>query len=306
MARVRTNQASALVCQSVEEAGRGAGGAREAEALQRRAWVVLVAFALPALHSRVVAGTLLPGRCRPAEEAFYDVEQRQQPTAGEDSGAEPAPPSAASLRRGAACVGYATALDAAHCALNLLPLHGWRGDQRARAHAFVLALLVDLVPHTAGLRLRFGGEDDLADVVECRADPECYDPTFWAALQAAWTSPPCAGVLRARGALRRGDDARAAAGAEAAARLAAGVAAAPAAAGAVAPGGGLLRCGLPSCGRREARALQFRVRGHCPALRYCCAEHAKQHWPAAHAHAPPEGGAGEAGGERNGGGTAAA
>lgn len=56
--------------------------------------------------------------------------------------------------------------------------------------------------------------------------------------------------------------------------------------GAVAAGGAFLRaCSLPSCGRKEAAPLDFRVCALCNAVAYCCEAHSASHWRAGHRRA---------------------
>ena len=76
VASLRAEQCLALSNQSVDEEKRGPAGAAEVEKLMRRAWVVLLAYALPLLQCRLDKGTLLPGTLRKVEEAF-DVYEHQ-------------------------------------------------------------------------------------------------------------------------------------------------------------------------------------------------------------------------------------
>lgn len=294
-------------------ASNGSLAARQATARRARSAALAAASAL---LRRCAYGTLLPGRCRAEEEAHQKhvlrcVNRAAAAAAGRPDGAAAKPDSAA-LRANAAAAGHDALMEGACAALALLcapplfaqPPPGEEGAAAAAAAAATLRAVVvaalDAIPAVSARGapvFESSAERNLAAFVAAVVAPRrgaaaLIDPAFYSAVMAKWASPAVAEALRSRG----GGAAAAAASREggggdggepgeqrgpaAEARPAAGAAAAgaPAAAAAAAT----RACGLPSCGKAEAFARQFRVCGGCGAVAYCGEEHAAAAWKAGH------------------------
>ena len=231
---------------------------------------------LETLERRRASDTLLPGRCRAHEVAWYaDMLRCDRSYLPEDAPQRPADERAATLHlaQTAPRVGVAVYFDVAHTVY--LTLLG-RSTSRAPPDLF-LASCLTYTEHALRLVLQRASEHtfltlhesvfvdafrtDLLPILMPQA-PEC------ARVLAAWRDLEHSGALnKLHGqelceSFRRAEQQRAAA-------LAAKDAAVP-----------LRTCALPSCCAREAHVAHFKKCSACGAVVYCSKEHQAEHWPA--------------------------
>jgi hypothetical protein len=224
---------------------------------------------MAALNRRKAAGTLLPGGCRPVEEAYQMAIKRYNfgsAGATQASAAE----NAAFL---APYLGIATYIIAAKSVAFMLSnaaalrnAYVLSDEQKHAAYLF-LSCALDLMTRPRDYDRWLSGEPGLVcelrkliPAVSSMAEPSTKK------LCAAWRRMLRSGVLRARG-IDRGIDktqqlqARISEAAEA--DLAAGR---------------LQQCALAGCAARETHASQFKRCGACRAVCYCCHEHQVEDW----------------------------
>ena len=250
-------------CESVSVANLAmkASGA-EKEALERRAWNVLISL-INLLQRRLAANTLLPGTIR-EEELDYDVRVRAAAKRAQNA---PVPPPAV-LHIRASTMGYNTLLLAMFGSLNLLPLPSLPTVQTRMVQSFVLQGL-DIIPRTAiGIPYKVVFEDDLVVIIE-QMNPRNYDPIFYTAVLRKWRSHAVSSVLQARGVLQTGIAKYEQSAAEFQARQRADFAK-----------HGLRDCALPSCAKTEKTVKEFAGCSGCRSVVYCCLEHQALNWRA--------------------------
>ena len=235
--------------------------------------------ALATLQRRLAAGTLLRGRCRPYEVAWYD--QRCSLVAN-DGGR---PPSKAGKAEWARLVGFDALATCAHNVLQdvLLTQH----SPNARQRAFCALVVASLDAMSARL------SDDAAAASLAAGNPNFLwtcaqnglvmsfreavargmlerETAAGAALAAAWARLEATGVLAAMGSAVD----------EKAASVAQTVAAREAARVAAAAGSECRQCALSGCSAREMHAAHFKSCAACRGVAYCSKEHHVAHWPA--------------------------
>jgi hypothetical protein len=222
--------------------------------------------AVDTLLRRKAAGTLMPGTCRAAEEAWF-VRRRTDDVEREDD--EPAATLAAPF------VGYHLLMHAA----NNVPLMLQTADLRASTLTqeqlqkcmVLLAEAVDcfLRPRADSLALGMEGKfaKHMRDFVVSPGLILSYGGAGAAQLLERWLHVEQSGELQRRNVSTFWEESRLGVGA-----LAAAVAAA-----AAAPG--LRCCALASCGAREQHPAHFKSCGACKTVAYCCREHQVADWP---------------------------
>ena len=232
----------------------------------------LLPSVMAVLERRKAAGRLLPGTCRPVEEAYYLSMSRRD---GELFGHTPAYAAerAALL---APFVGvemyFRVASSLAYMLNNMETLMLKRAfvlsDEQKHAAYLFLASAVDLMARPLELDAYLAGETEI--VKELRilipkvSDVDLPETTK---LCAAWRRLLHSGMLHARGIdsgidfwLQRNARLRAAAAADLAA-------------------GRLQRCALAGCAASESHVSQFKRCGACRTVCYCSREHQVEDWP---------------------------
>ena len=239
-------------------------------AVHRTHLVALMSDAVAALERRRVAGTLLPGACLPAEEAWiaHDVQ-----TAG---GVGVPAAEAASL---ATLVGYDQFLRGAASVLALLitaELYAAECSfvqfQRFAQHVVhAAALMQQPRPYCAAM---MGAEVAFVDALQAGVE---FSGTFGLdgrlvpLLTGAWEGLQRSGVLEARHIeenLRQLEEA-----------MEPSVRAQQEAVQKSLTAPGLRRCALDGCGAKEAHPTHFKSCAACRAVVYCCREHQVEGWP---------------------------
>ena len=275
VALLRAEQASAVYCHSV------APTLTVAEADEARETIksVLLPQFLSTLTRRKAAGTLLPGRCRAAEVAWFwaAVERKLLQDGAVYAAAR------ASAEAAAPEVGLDAYLKAAYVTLDVLrrmgPLQMPREMQRSLA-AFVASAfelmaqpreLLSIVADNNTCVLSAGPEQLLARNARRTFQNETFcsnvDGEAFFTLVTAWQRVERSGAIAMRQldadhfptlSIRAG---LAAAAADAAVR-------------------GLHECALDTCASKEVHVSQFKRCGACRTVSYCCREHQLADWPA--------------------------
>jgi hypothetical protein len=248
--------------------------------------VKLLPSAARVLQRRLAAGTLLPGACRPIEEAWFSVYRERR-----DAACGRAKESPREQRLFAPFVGYLTYMAAGALATDLLSTVSGSAlpvDHMRMLYALVTSA-VDLVaqPRPASpplqqvVSLRLQGEQSFVTglrqlFVRAPAGPAVPHshgaPSFpfeveARQLAAAWQRVLAADVLQPRGLDERTEERSDRERDESLAAAKAALAREPRRA-----------CGLPSCGRQEAHASQFKLCAACNGAVYCSKEHQAEHW----------------------------
>jgi len=243
----------------------------DADDALREACLLLLPSVMAVLDRRKAAGTLLPGSCRPVEEAFQKAAARLELELQGCTQADAAESAAALAPYVGLETYFCVAANVAYMVNNT--------NKGALARAFVLS---DEQKHTAYLFV--------ADALDLMARPRDFDT--WLAgepglvrelrglipalsdmhkpalkkLRAAWRRMLRSGVLRARG-IDEGIDLSHERHLRISAALDAEVAA------------GLLQpCALEGCAASESHASQFKRCGACRTVCYCCKEHQVADW----------------------------
>ena len=235
--------------------------------------------ALVTLQRRLAAGTLLGGRCRPYEVAWYD--QRCSLVAN-DGGR---PPSAAGKAEWARLVGFDALSQAAHNVLQEVLFSQHSPDARERQRCALVVAALDaatarLSDDAAAASLAAGNPNFLWTCAQnglvmsfreavARGVLE-RETASGAALAAAWARLEETGVLVTMGSAM--DASAASVSSTVASREAARVAAA------AAPE--CHECALSGCSAREMHAAHFKSCAACRGVAYCSKEHQVAHWPA--------------------------
>ena len=264
---LRFQQLQALICHATASAARPA----DADDALREVFLRLQPSMMAVLDRRKAAGTLLPGSCRPAEEAYeMDASRHNMELQGATR--------ALAVKRSALLapfVGIDTYFRAATCAAHMLVQREaikrafvLSDEQKHAAYLFVVSA-VDLMTLPRDLDSWLCGEPgivrELRTLIPMVSD---MDEPETKKLCAAWQRLLRSGVLQARG-IDKGIDqtnerlwrVRAAAAAEVAA-------------------GRLHQCALAGCGSKEVHVSQFKRCGACQQAFYCSREHQLADWPA--------------------------
>jgi hypothetical protein len=270
VAKLRVLQADSLFCHSMVPDLPDA----DKSAACHTACVVL-SPCITTLTRRKAAGTLLPGSCRAAEEAWSHAYQTQM-DCGEGLPAVVARGLAESV---AQAEGYETYLLAGGVAANvLLYVFPVLPGELLLPYAAFIASALDLLaqprvlPVVMGFTLLSLSEQLLVENVRLvLRDDHAFafsrDGAAAALVRDAWRRVERSGVLEQRGLTGEPDPSEC---------IAAGIDAA-AAEGAAR---GLHACALAGCGAREVHPAQFKKCAACQQAFYCCKAHQEQHWPA--------------------------
>jgi hypothetical protein len=243
----------------------------DADDALREAYVRLLPSVVAVLERRKAAGTLLPGSCRPVEEAYQMAAVRHNL---ELQGCTQA--LAASVAAVLApYVGVETYIRAAASVafmlnnMNTLTLKRAfvLSDEQKHAAFLFVASAVDLMTQPRDLDSWLAGEPELVRILrEMIPKVSDTDEPAIKKLCAAWRRVLRSGLLRAHGmnegideSLQRTLRVRAAAKADLAA-------------------GRLQQCALAGCAARESHASQFKRCGACRNVCYCCREHQVEDW----------------------------
>ena len=234
-------------------------------AAHRAASVALLAGITAVLERRCVAGTLLEGKCTAAEEAWMATTSLR----------EIPPAEAASVRK---LVGYHTLIfTAVHVFDVQLYAFAFAGECSATqfesfaqfvVHA--MDLMQQMCPgHVHPLAMEATFAISLSKNVT-RLASRGLDPHLAQLLTDAWLRLLQSGVLQQRGLLDERLIRSMCARSNSFAETVKSALSAP----------GLRRCGLASCGAREAHPQHFKSCASCRRVVYCCREHQVADWPA--------------------------
>ena len=261
---LRHEQISALLHHATASAVKPA----DADDAVREAFLRLLPPVMAALERRKAAGTLLPGSCRPVEEAYQMTVKRQN--------LELAGITRALAVRDAAVlaplVGVSTYIIAAACVTYMLVNSKATrvfvlSDEQKNAGYLFIASAMDLMMLPRDYGSWVAGEPGLVSELRLLI-PEVSDIDDPATKQlcAAWRRLLRSGVLRARD-IDTGIDARDQQEQRMRAAAEADLAA-----------GRMQQCALSSCVARESHASQFKRCGACRTVCYCCREHQVEDW----------------------------
>jgi hypothetical protein len=265
---LRHDQLAALMRHATSSAARPA----DADDAVREAGLRLLPSVMAALDRRKAAGTLLPGSCRPEEEAYQMAAARHSMELQGCTRAR----TAEQATRVAPYIGVGTYVLVASGVAYMLNeadklAHAYvlSDEQKNAGHLFVASAL-DLMrrPRDCAGATWLSGESELVRQLRILF-PKTSDTNNPATqkLCAAWRRVLRSGVVSAR-CIDLSIDALnqrhlrtcAAADAEVAA-------------------GRLQQCALAGCAARESHASQFKRCGACRAVCYCCREHQVEDWP---------------------------
>ena len=270
-AALRLEQLDSLMSHATASAARPA----DAHDALRHACLQLLPAVTAVLQRREAAGTLLPGACRPVEEAWCAAVKRHN-LALQGASAEAAEANSAFLARYVGLETYMRAsASVAFMLSNIVSL--WRvfelteeqtDEQLVASCVFLTTALNLMTLPRPGNNSWLAGEPELVRHVRLFL-PDISDMDYPAMRQlfAAWQRVLRSGVLRARGIDK---------GIEEVHQLHLGI---RAAAHANLAAGRLLRCALPGCAAQEAHAGHFKRCAACRAVCYCSREHQTEHWP---------------------------
>ena len=241
----------------------------DADDALREACLRLLPYVKAAVERRQAAGTLLPGSCRPVEEAFATIVKRQDLELNKRCTQAWARKQGALL---APYVGFDSYIGVASTLAFMLSIVKQKpfvlsDEQKHAAYLFVASAL-DLMMLPRDYRAWLDGEPELVrylriliPVVSSVNDPAIKK------LCAAWQRLLRSDVLRARG-IDEGIDTSLQQLARSRAALDADLAA-----------GRLQQCALAGCAARETHASQFKRCGACRTVCYCSREHQVEDWP---------------------------
>jgi hypothetical protein len=244
----------------------------DADHALREAFVRLLPSVMAVLERRKAAGTLLPGNCRPIEEAYHVATKRHNMELEGCTRAFAAERSAVLARY----VGLATYIHVASSVVYTLtyidsPLlkraFVLSDEQKHAAYLFV-ARALDLMARPRNFDSWMTGEpglvEELRKLIPAVSD---VDEPATKKLCAAWRRVLRSGVLRERG-IDKGIDATDQQHQRICAAAAADLAA-----------GRLQQCALAGCAACESHASHFKRCGACRTVCYCCREHQVEDWP---------------------------
>jgi hypothetical protein len=239
-------------------------------AAQEQVFGSLLPAAMRVVERRRSAGTLQPGACRPAEEAFYHAHTAALCDLARAAGV-PLGDGEARHRMSARLFGYDATLMAASVAMYALVNDGACADAcaRTRVARFVAAGMDTMVAAPrAQPPSRLNPENEFMVRWDrlLRSGAICSHDADHMIVMLAWQRLVNAGVLSAS-ALASAT----AAGATFRTELAGKARAAAAASG-------LQRCALPECCEREAHAAHFKRCGACKCVSYCSKAHQAADW----------------------------
>jgi len=244
----------------------------DADDALREACLRLLPSAMAVLECRKAAGTLLPGSCRPIEEAYHVATKRHIMELEGCTRAFAAERSAVLAHYVGLETYFRVASSAAYMLKNMETRMMKRAfvlsdEQKHTAYLFV-ARAVDLMARPRDYNSWLPGEPGLVDelrklipTVSDADEPETKK------LCAAWQRVLRSGVLRAHDidtGIDKTDQQHRRICAAAAADLAAGR---------------LQQCMLAGCAARESHASQFKRCSACRTVSYCCREHQVEDWP---------------------------
>ena len=243
----------------------------DADDALRKAFLSLLPSVLAVLERRKAAGTLLPGSCRPVEEAYHLATKRRglelqgctQARAAENAAVIAPFVGIEIYIRVAATAAFMFNNMASLVLVSVVP-----NEQMCTACLSFIASALDLVMLPRDHVMWLCGEPELVHQLRMLIpamsgmdDPEAK------IMCAAWRRLLSSGVLRARGidegiveALQFSARVRATADADRAA-------------------GRLQQCALAGCAARESHASQFKRCGACKTVVYCSREHQVEDWP---------------------------
>ena len=244
----------------------------DADDALREACLRLLPSVMAVLNRRKAAGTLLPGSCRPAEEAYHKVVRQHdlelqgitQASAARWESVLPPYVGFETFLRVASCLGFVlNNMDTL-----MLKRAFVLSDEQKHAGYLFLASALDLMTRPRPFHSWLAGEPALVYQLRILIPKiSSMDEPATKKLRAAWRRVLRSGVLRARG-IDKGIDAQdqceqrllSATDAEIAAGL-------------------LQQCALAGCAASEAHASHFKRCGACRAVCYCCREHQVEDWP---------------------------
>ena len=236
----------------------------DADDAVREAFLRLQPSVMAVLERRKAAGTLLPGSCRPVEEAFHmALKRRELEREGQTQ---------ASVAKDAAVLAPYVGVETYLCvatSVAYMQRREWPvlDEQKQAAYLFIASAL-DLMTRPRDFDGWLTGEPGLVHQLRVLIPAVSgTDEPATKKLCTAWQRLLRSGVLRARDideAIDATDEhvqrIRAAADAEVAA-------------------GRLQQCALAGCAARESHASQFKRCGACRTVCYCCREHQVEDWP---------------------------
>ncbi len=238
----------------------------DADDALREALLCLLPSVMAVLERRKAAGTLLPGTCRPEEEAYHKASRRKNLELQDC-------PQAVIAEKAvyfAPYVGVEAHLRAAVSVVYMLNVTCPFALSEAQIQAALLFVVsaLDLMTRPRDVDDWLAGEPDFVRELR-KLIPRISDMNKpeTKKLCAAWQRLLRSGVLRERG-IDEGIDA----GHQRTVRL-------HAAAEADLAAGRLQQCALAGCAARETHVSQFKRCGACRTVSYCCREHQVEDWP---------------------------
>jgi hypothetical protein len=242
----------------------------DADDALREACLLLLPSVMAVLDRRKAAGTLLPGSCRPVEEAFQKAAARLELELQGCTQADAAESAAARAPYVGLETYFCVAANVAYmlCDLDFLKSAFVLSDEQKHAAYLFVARALDLMARPRNFDSWMTGEpglvEELRKLIPAVSD---VDEPATKKLCAAWRRVLRSGVLRERG-IDKGIDATDQQHQRICAAAAADLAA-----------GRLQQCALAGCAACESHASHFKRCGACRTVCYCCREHQVEDWP---------------------------